>query len=103
MQEQYALLWKLFTRGVTPSTLDVWQEELMSIQLLQIPQSTISNTVSPRRHYRKKDSTAIRNRNVKPIHDRGRCRYIRNLKMSQKAQDYQNQCDSSQTFENKSK
>ena len=32
MQEQYALLWKLFTRGVTPSTLDVWQEELMSIQ-----------------------------------------------------------------------
>ena len=50
---------------VTPSTLDVWQEELMSIQLLQIPQSTISNTVSPRRHYHQKESTAIRNRNVK--------------------------------------
>ena len=65
MQEQYALLWKLFNRGVTPRTLDVWQEELMSIQLLQIPQSTISNTVSPRYHYlQKKDSTVIRNRNV---------------------------------------
>ena len=65
MQEQFALLWKLFNRGVTPCTLDVWQEELMSIQLLQIPQSTISNTVSPRQHYHQKDSTAIRNRNVK--------------------------------------
>ena len=33
--KQYALLWKIFNQGVTPCTLDVWQEELMSIQLFK--------------------------------------------------------------------
>ena len=49
---------------VIPCKLGVWQEELMSIKLRQIPQSTISNTVSPIWHYPQNDSTAIRNRNV---------------------------------------